>query len=391
MAYARIPDELFGDDQYTAATDECSAAGTLVLYGYSYAAREASDGFVPTRQLRRMLVDPDELERAIDALVAAGLWKRVNDGIVMLDYTHAKRNMTRGEWEAKREKNRVRQAEWRDEQRRRRAVAEEDSPDVPGEGESQRDTPVTDGVTNAERTPEVTPNGHRQSRGVSFTREHAQIQIQTPKGGGGGERATAGGPVIENARPAAWVPATAALSVAKFSRSEIEEAREEIESILADETRPIDWPKLGRQLSVARSTGVQTVPRPASALLFALGSAGVPLIGQRQRRRPGQRNPGPPEADPAPTDTLADHERAALLEAIIKDARQHIGDDAWDTWLSVVRIAALDGDDLWLAVPAHARGWTAHRLAPLLRACAERVLDRPIRSVRVNGREAVTA
>jgi chromosomal replication initiator protein len=67
--------------------------------------------------------------------------------------------------------------------------------------------------------------------------------------------------------------------------------------------------------------------------------------------------------------------------AIIEDARRHIGDDAWDTWLSVIRPISADGHQLWVAAPAHARSWISHRLLPLLSASATRVLDRPLKVV----------
>ncbi|MFA4929844.1 MAG: DnaA/Hda family protein, partial [Patulibacter sp.] len=75
----------------------------------------------------------------------------------------------------------------------------------------------------------------------------------------------------------------------------------------------------------------------------------------------------------------ADLDRA--WSAIIEDARRHIGDDAWDTWLSVIRPVSADGHQLWVAAPAHARAWISHRLLPLLSASATRVLDRPLKVV----------
>ncbi len=77
--------------------------------------------------------------------------------------------------------------------------------------------------------------------------------------------------------------------------------------------------------------------------------------------------------------SAADLDRA--WSAIIEDARRHIGDDAWDTWLSVIRPVSTDGHQLWIAAPAHARAWITHRLLPLLSASATRVLDRPLKVV----------
>jgi chromosomal replication initiator protein len=75
----------------------------------------------------------------------------------------------------------------------------------------------------------------------------------------------------------------------------------------------------------------------------------------------------------------ADLDRA--WSAIIEDARRHIGDDAWDTWLSVIRPVSADGHQFWVAAPSHARAWISHRLLPLLSASATRVLDRPLKVV----------
>jgi chromosomal replication initiator protein len=75
----------------------------------------------------------------------------------------------------------------------------------------------------------------------------------------------------------------------------------------------------------------------------------------------------------------ADLDRA--WSAIIEDARRQIGDQAWDTWLSVLRPVSTDGHQLWVAAPPHARAWISDRLLPLLSASATRVLHRPLRVV----------
>ncbi|MGX6447679.1 chromosomal replication initiator protein DnaA [Patulibacter sp. S7RM1-6] len=67
--------------------------------------------------------------------------------------------------------------------------------------------------------------------------------------------------------------------------------------------------------------------------------------------------------------------------AIIEDARRHIGDGAWDTWLSVLSPVSTDGQRLLVRAPRHARSWIESRLIPLLSASATRVLDRPLRVV----------
>lgn len=77
--------------------------------------------------------------------------------------------------------------------------------------------------------------------------------------------------------------------------------------------------------------------------------------------------------------TAADLDRA--WSAIIEDARRQIGDQAWDTWLSVLSPVSTDGRQLLILAPAHARAWIADRLLPLLSASATRVLDRPLEVV----------
>lgn len=382
MAYARIPDELGVDDRYLEAIDACSAAGTLVLLGYSYAAREASDGHVPRRQLRRMLDDPDETERAIDALVTAGLWERTDDGVQMLDYLHAKRNMTRAEWEAKRETERIRKAEWRAGQRRIAAAAASD-PDPDPPGVSQRDTAGTDAGRDAGQTADGTPDGGRPSLAREGAPSRAQTLTQIPKGSGGGERASADEPVdSSDVTPLHWAQATAALVNAGIDRSAIEAHRADLAAELTANPRTIEWPAAGRWLAAKRRAGdcSAAADQPVAALRFVLRSPSAPVPGGR--RRPGQRNP---QTEP-PANTLTDAEAADLMARITADARQHIGDDAWDTWLSVIQFRALSDGDLWLTAPDHARDWIERRLMPLLRASAERVIDRPMTARLVGGR-----
>ncbi|WP_210491088.1 chromosomal replication initiator protein DnaA [Patulibacter sp. SYSU D01012] len=67
--------------------------------------------------------------------------------------------------------------------------------------------------------------------------------------------------------------------------------------------------------------------------------------------------------------------------AIIEDARRHIGDGAWDTWLSVLSPVSTDGQRVLVRAPRHARSWIESRLVPLLSASATRVMDRPLRVV----------
>ncbi|WP_320668511.1 chromosomal replication initiator protein DnaA [Patulibacter defluvii] len=75
----------------------------------------------------------------------------------------------------------------------------------------------------------------------------------------------------------------------------------------------------------------------------------------------------------------ADLDRA--WNAIVADARQRIGDPAWDTWLSVLRPVAAEAHQLHVRAPEHARSWIADRLLPMLSASASRVLDRPLEVV----------
>lgn len=75
----------------------------------------------------------------------------------------------------------------------------------------------------------------------------------------------------------------------------------------------------------------------------------------------------------------ADLDRA--WNAIVEDARQRIGDQAWDTWLSVLRPVAADHHELRVRAPEHARSWIADRLLPMLSASATRVMERPLEVV----------
>lgn len=385
MAYARIPDELGIDDRYLEAVDACPAAGTLVLFGYSYAAREESDGHVPRRQLRRMLDDPDLLEQAIVALVDAGLWARTDDGIEMLDYLHAGRNMTRAEWKAKREGERDRKARWR---AGKKAESADDDPEPPGVSPDCPDG--TDAGQDAGQTPDGTPDDGRPSLTCDRAPAPAQTLTQNPKGDGGGdERADAGEPGNTSAVvPLVWAQAVAALVTAGISREAIAAQRDELADELRSNTRPIAWPAAGRWLKRKRDRGEcsATPNEPASALRFVLNSPSAPVVGGRPRRRPGSRQPTP-AARFAP---VAGDQAAAIMTPLLKDARRQIGDDAWDTWLGVLRLVGTSQTALLLEAPDHTISWMQHRLVPLLAASATRTLDRPM-TVQVVARQAVPA
>jgi len=67
--------------------------------------------------------------------------------------------------------------------------------------------------------------------------------------------------------------------------------------------------------------------------------------------------------------------------AIVEAAQERVTDQAWVTWLAVLRPVRLDRGALEVRAPDHARTWVADRLLPLLTTCAEQVLGQPLELV----------
>lgn len=112
MAFFNVDDQFHGHPKARRAG--LAAVGLWTLAG-SHCRAYKSDGFVPD-----WFIDAWKAKRPAEALVAAGLWHRDQDGGEMGYRFHDWHdiNETSDELEAKREK-------WRDRQRKRRARLEE--------------------------------------------------------------------------------------------------------------------------------------------------------------------------------------------------------------------------------------------------------------------------
>jgi hypothetical protein len=398
MPYARIPDELVSDDRYLHAVDLHQAAGTLVLFGYSYAAREASDGFVPDRQLKRWLNDVPATNAAVDALVEAGLWRRQGDGVQMLDYTEAGRNMTAAEWAEKREAARVRKAEWRERQNAERRAA--DVLDPSGTQESQRDAAVPDaGRTEDETRDDRVPNAVRPSRGGAGPGAQTPIQTQTriqrvseetpsttssagapevPGGGGG-----AGASLSEVEHPQ-MAGARRALLLAGFSLADLDGATSKIDRALKDRdveprlSRPnwatFDFDALGRWLAEERREGRARAPKAWSILrygLMAVSQPGTPGGGS-PAGRPSGPVPGVPTVngvlefpDPSP-------EAQEAWESMVEELEAIDGFDAQASVIAQVRPLRINGHVLEITATQSGAVFVEQRVLPTVVNLARR-------------------
>lgn len=381
MAYARIPDELCGDDRYLDAVDRCPAAGTLVLFGYAYAAREASDGHVPDRQLRRWLADPDLTRQAVDALVAAGLWARVDDGVQMLDYTHAGRNITRAEWEAKREAERRRKAEWRArvaEERRTDDVPDASVPQV-GTDVSQRDTHGTDAGRDASVPGDVLVRERAQTQTLIQTQTQTAATAAAPRAGAR-EASPASPPSGGGITPpppvdAAWTAARTALITAGWTAEQVDADRTEVvrdlRRLAKQPNRGIDWPKLGDWLAEQRRAGRCTADRPVASLRFALNGSGPPSRRPRARQAsPDAPRPGERTAAALPETTAQARE---AWTTVAGDAESRIPDPAARTLLTRLHPLSVEDGVLHLTTTvAGPHKWLEQRIGALLDASADR-------------------
>lgn len=113
MVWVRLADDFVDHPKVSAAGP---LAGWLYVCGLSYANRYATDGFIPTAQVKR-LADVREPDQLAAKLVEARLWERVQGGYMIHDY--AEFQPSSAEIRRDREATAKRQAEFR----RRRAEA----------------------------------------------------------------------------------------------------------------------------------------------------------------------------------------------------------------------------------------------------------------------------
>lgn len=159
---------------------------------------------------------------------------------------------------------------------------------------------------------------------------------------------------------------------AGFTEAEVDGERDALCLAVTDDQRPIDWPAVGRQLRKERRSERRGKPPrcratdPITAVNYALGQKWPPLLAAS----------APAYHRPAGDDS----QLAQLWPHVIADARAQIGDEAWDTWLSVIKPSWIDdaGTTIGVVAPDHAVSWISSRLGPLLSASCTRVAQRQL-------------
>lgn len=108
MAWVRI-DDSFPD--HPKAVQAGPVACWLYVCGIAYANRFLTDGFIPKRQIWR-LIESDDADQLAAALVDAGLWEETDGGYQIHDYLEYQPSAEKVK--AARKRNAARQAKWRE-------------------------------------------------------------------------------------------------------------------------------------------------------------------------------------------------------------------------------------------------------------------------------------
>ena len=147
MPWFRVDDQLDANKKVKSIPrrTRAKALGLWVQAG-AWCARELTDGHVPKYMLEDFAVTP----AVAQALVDAGMWEKVNDGWIFVNWDEFNPSST--DVRAQRAAARKRQAEFREKKKQERENA-----DTSNNGKmSQRDTPVTNSVTNGVTNAPVT-------------------------------------------------------------------------------------------------------------------------------------------------------------------------------------------------------------------------------------------
>ena len=108
MSWIKIDDQFADHPKIVAAGP---LAGWLNVCALCYCGRYLTDGFVSSRQVRK-LIDVDDITPLVTALVTNGLWDEVEGGYQIHDYLQY--NPSREKTLADRKANAKRQAEWQE-------------------------------------------------------------------------------------------------------------------------------------------------------------------------------------------------------------------------------------------------------------------------------------
>ena len=139
MPWVRIADDFPDHPKVVRAGVE---AAWLYVCGLAYSNRYATDGLIPSVQVRR-LADVADATRLADRLVEVGLWERAADGYQIHDYGEYQPSAD----DIKRERDAAakRQAEYR----KRRALAREEARNGVSNGVSNADVTASPRATGA--------------------------------------------------------------------------------------------------------------------------------------------------------------------------------------------------------------------------------------------------
>lgn len=294
--------------------------------------------------------------------------------------------------------------------RAKREAAEENERNRPRRGAQEprpSEAPSAGAVPAPVAGAEAAPaGGADDDAGAEFDRVNAEPSAPEPEGtvlnrtaaiaAAAGEPAGGSSSVGPSGDQASefWGDAAATLVAAGFTVEEIDDAAPRLKVVLRRnrERLPlIAWDVLAVQLREGRSDrSIQSWKSPVGTLAFGLGQT----MGDHLPEQPK-----PPTAfrqdDPSPTPVVelkpapVGSGPARTWDAVRADARRQIGDDSWDSWLSV--LVAIETTDepptLWLAAPGHARSWIERQLLPLLCASAQRVSGDHTTEVRISDGE----
>ena len=83
MTWAKIDDNFCDHPKVVQAGPVAIGLWTCAL---SYCAKYLTDGFIPTNQVKRILIDLDDPMQVAEKLVSVGLWEMSDGGFIFHDY-----------------------------------------------------------------------------------------------------------------------------------------------------------------------------------------------------------------------------------------------------------------------------------------------------------------
>lgn len=173
MAWVRI-DDSFPD--HPKAVQAGPMACWLYVCSIAYANRYLTDGFIPERQIWR-LIDSDDAEALADALIDAGLWEQAENGYQIHDYLDYQPSAERVK--ADRVTNAQRQAKWRERNTGSNAVTNATVTPAPSNNPSTRTNTTQKTKTNTGSIPEGEQEIGAKTRKPLPANGPAQVLVKT--------------------------------------------------------------------------------------------------------------------------------------------------------------------------------------------------------------------